>query len=129
LPLLLLLLLLLLQAVLGQSMPPQQMHQVLDTLLQRDLQPLLQFNIAQQGTQQQQLQLGEEGAQFVAGRALWTGAKLREVATAQQREMLLRAAATAGGPMSVPSTVCDKTNGIMRYISTGLGQNQAEYLT
>jgi predicted RecB family nuclease len=98
----LLLLLWILQAVLGRSMPAQQMHQVLDTLLQRDLQPLLQFNAAGQGPQQQQqqqqqqLQLMDEGAQFVAGRALWTGAKLQEVATAQQRELLLHAAATAG---------------------------------
>ncbi|KAF6258143.1 armadillo-type protein [Scenedesmus sp. NREL 46B-D3] len=89
----------LVQAVLARSMPAQQMHQVLDTLLQRDLQPLLQYNIPQQGQQQQQqqqLQLGDEAAQFVAGRALWTGAKLQEVATAQQRELLLRAAGTAG---------------------------------
>jgi hypothetical protein len=93
---------LLLQAVLGQSMPAQQMHQVLDTLLQRDLQSMLQLNITQQAPQQQQqLQLGDEGAQFVAGRALWTGAKLQEVATAQQREMLLRAAATAGAPAAL----------------------------
>jgi hypothetical protein len=94
-----LLLLLVLQAVLGRSMPSQQMHQVLDTLLQRDLQPLLQFNAAQQSPQQQQLHLSDEGAQFVAGRALWTGAKLQEVATVQQQELLLRAAATAGGAL------------------------------
>uniref|UniRef100_A0A383VNQ8 Importin N-terminal domain-containing protein n=1 Tax=Tetradesmus obliquus TaxID=3088 RepID=A0A383VNQ8_TETOB len=97
----------LVQAVLGQSLSAQQMQQVLDTLLQRDLQPLLQYNITQhQQQQQQQLQLGDEGAQFVAGRALWTGAKLQEVATAQQRELLLRAAATAvitnaSGPVTI----------------------------
>ncbi|WIA08198.1 hypothetical protein OEZ85_007649 [Tetradesmus obliquus] len=96
----------LVQAVLSQSLPAQQMQQVLDTLLQRDLQPLLQYNITQQQQQQQQLQLGDEGAQFVAGRALWTGAKLQEVATAQQRELLLRAAATAvitnaSGPVTI----------------------------
>ncbi|WIA28271.1 hypothetical protein OEZ86_010825 [Tetradesmus obliquus] len=95
----------LVQAVLSQSLPAQQMQQVLDTLLQRDLQPLLQYNITQQ-QQQQQLQLGDEGAQFVAGRALWTGAKLQEVATPQQRELLLRAAATAvitnaSGPVTI----------------------------
>lgn len=79
-----------------RALPAQQMHQVLDALLQRDLQPLLQFNLTQPQLGQAQLQLGDQGCQFVVGRALWVGAKLHEVATAHQRELLLKAAAAAG---------------------------------
>lgn len=78
----------LLQAAMSRAVPPEQIQQLLDMLLQRDLQPLLQ--------QQQQQQLGQEGQQFVAGRALWVGGKLCQVATEQQRDALLRAAAAAG---------------------------------
>lgn len=77
-----------LQAVMSRAVPAQQIQQLLDMLLQRDLQPLLQ--------QQQRVQLGNEGQQFVIGRALWVGSKLCQVATAQQREAFLQAAASAG---------------------------------
>lgn len=56
-------------------------------MLQRDLQPLLQ---------QPQQQLGDAGQQFVMSRALMLGAQLQESATAQHKEHLLQAAATAG---------------------------------
>lgn len=75
-----------LQAVLQKEVPAEQVQQLLDMLLQRDLQPLLQ----------QQVQLGGPGQQFVVGRALALGGKLCEVATHQQKELFLRAAAAAG---------------------------------
>jgi len=76
-----------LQAVECEELPCQHMHQLLDQVLQRDLQPLLQ---------QQQQALGDAGQQYVMGRALQVGAELQQVATQQHRERLLQAAATAG---------------------------------
>jgi hypothetical protein len=73
-----------------QELPAHHVHQLLDQLLQRDLQPLLQH------LQQPQQPLGEAGQQYVMGRGLMLGAELREVATAQHREQLLHAAAAAG---------------------------------
>lgn len=75
-----------LQAVECEELPGQHVHQLLDQLLQRDLQPLLL----------QQQQLGDAGQQFVMARALLVGAELREVATQHHKECLLTAAATAG---------------------------------
>lgn len=67
----------------------QHVHQLLDQLLQRDLQPLLL-------QPQQQQQLGDAGQQFVMGRALLLGAQLERAATGQHKEQLLKAAAAAG---------------------------------
>lgn len=80
------------QAVQQGALPAQQLQQLLDTLLQRDLQPLLPG----QQQQQQRLQLGDAGRQFLLGRALRVCAKLHEAASPAQRQSLLQAAAAAG---------------------------------
>jgi hypothetical protein len=70
----------------AQEFSPEHVQQLLDQLLQRDLQPLLQ----------QQQQLGDAGQQFVMSRALKLGAYLHEDATAAHKQQLLQAAAVAG---------------------------------
>lgn len=76
-----------------EDLPSQQVQQLLNQVLQRDLQPLLQ--------QPQQQQLGDAGHQFVMSRTLMLGAQLQESATAQQRQHLLQAAAAAGEDLSL----------------------------
>lgn len=69
-----------------QELPAQHVHQLLDQMLQRDLQPLLQ----------PQQQLGDAGQQFVMSRALMLGAELRDAATTAHKEHMLQAAVAAG---------------------------------
>jgi hypothetical protein len=78
-----------------QGLPTQHVHQLLDQMLRRDLQPLLN---------QPQNQLGNAGQQFVMSRALMLGAQLQVAASAQHKKHLLQAAATAGevGCLSQP---------------------------
>lgn len=70
-----------------QELPAQQVQQLLDQVLQRDVQPLLH---------KPPQQLGDAGQQFVMSRALMLGAELQEAASAHQKEHLLQAAAAAG---------------------------------
>jgi hypothetical protein len=79
-----------------QELPAQQVQQLLDQVLQRDLQPLLH---------QPPQQLGDAGQQFVMSRALMLGAELQEAASARQKEHLLQAAAAAG-PAGISCTCC-----------------------
>lgn len=72
------------------TLPALQLQQLLDNLVQRELQPLLQ------GQAGQQVQLGGDGQLFLVGRALRLCAQLREAATPQQQDALLQAASTAG---------------------------------
>ncbi|KAF8072465.1 Ipo9 [Scenedesmus sp. PABB004] len=87
----------LVQAVASGALPAAQLQQAVDALLQRDLAPLAATGAALQAQQQPvpPPQLGDDGQQLLAGRALCVGARLQEVATPAQREALLQAAAAA----------------------------------
>jgi hypothetical protein len=99
-----------LQGAADGTLPAVQLQQLLDNLLQRELQPLVQ---AQAG---QQVQLAGDGQQFLVGRALRVGTQLREVATPQQRSALLQAASNAGGWV-----------GVCVYVTMRLGKQQGRH--